>query len=43
MPAYSTSSPWHNTDYTSNGDALGYFRIRPVPASPDDRPYKIDP
>ena len=29
----SSTSPWKNTGYTSNGTALGYFQIRPVPAS----------
>ena len=43
MPSYSTSSPWYTTGYSNTGDALGYFRIRPVPASPDDQPYVIDP
>jgi len=43
MPAYSSSSPWYTTGYSNTGDTLGYFRIRPVPASPDDQPYTIDP
>lgn len=37
----SSTSPWKNTGYTSNGTALGYFQIRPVPASNDDVPYII--
>jgi|TARA_B100001013_G_scaffold337888_1_gene258393 hypothetical protein len=39
----SASSPWKNTLYIDNGSSLGYFQIRPVPASPDDVPYVIEP
>ena len=38
----SSSSPWKNTAYSDNGQALGYFKIRPVPASADDTPYVIE-
>ena len=39
----SSASPWRDTPYTNNGNVLGYFQIRPVPASPDDTPYVIEP
>lgn len=39
----SGASPWKNTGYIDNGNALGYFQIRPVPASSDDTPYVIEP
>ena len=38
----SSSSPWKNTAYSDNGQGLGYFKIRPVPASADDTPYVIE-
>lgn len=41
MAAYSTTSPWHKTTYTSQG-ALDLLRIRPVPASDDDPKYTIE-
>ena len=37
----SGSSPWKDTPYSNGGDFLGYFQIRPIPASPDDTPYVI--
>ena len=33
--------PWKSTGYIDNGLSLGYFQIKPVPASSDDVPYVI--
>jgi len=41
--AYRASSPWHTTNYSADGERLGHFRIRPVPASADDPPFVITP
>ena len=41
--AYQASSPWHTTKYSADGERLSHFRIRAVPASPDDPPYVIEP
>ena len=40
MAKYSTSSPWHDTNFTNLG-ALDLLRIRPVPAESDDARYTI--
>jgi hypothetical protein len=41
--AYQASSPWHTTKYSADGERLSHFRIRAVPAGPDDPPYVIEP
>jgi hypothetical protein len=40
MAVYNNTSPWASTPIDQN--ALGYFKIRPVSAEPDDPIYTIE-
>ena len=42
MATYTSTSPWHTTLQTENR-YLDILNIRPVPASPDDVLYEIEP
>ena len=41
MATYDSYSPYANTNFT-NGQYLGFFKIRPVPAESDDTLYTIE-
>ena len=43
MAKYEESSPWKNTPNNETGEYLDFMRPRPVPASPDDVLYEIEP
>jgi len=42
MARYSATSPWYKTANSKSGN-LDILRIRPVPVSPDDAVYTIEP
>lgn len=43
MAKYEESSPWKNTPNNETGEYLDFMRPRPVPASPDDVLYEVEP